>query len=65
VITLEVRDPERLIRRLRATRQFIARKALEAGLPGLYLTVAGTEADPARIAEAIRQRVRPSPGDVA
>jgi hypothetical protein len=65
VITLEVRDPERLIRRLPATRQFIARKALEAGLPGLYLTVAGTEADPARIAEAIRQRVRPSPGDVA
>jgi hypothetical protein len=58
VITLEVRDPERLIRRLPVTRQFNARKALEAGLPGLYLTVTGTEADPARIAEAIRQRVR-------
>jgi hypothetical protein len=57
VVALQVRDPERLIRRLPAARQFIARKAQEAGLPGIYLTVAGTEADPARIAEAIRQRV--------
>jgi hypothetical protein len=58
VIALELRDPERLIRRLPATRQFIARKALEAGLPGIYVTVAGTDADPGKIAEAIRQRVR-------
>ena len=58
MIALELRDPERLIRRLPATRQFIARKALEAGLPGIYVTVAGTDADPGKIAEAIRQRVR-------
>jgi hypothetical protein len=31
--------------------------ALEAGLPAVYLTLAGTEADAERIAEAIRQRV--------
>jgi hypothetical protein len=65
VVTLKVRDPERFIRRLPASRQFIARKALEAELPGLYLTLVGTEADPAEIAEAIRQRVRASPSDVA
>jgi hypothetical protein len=65
VIALELRDPERLIRRLPPARQFIARKALEAGLPGIYVTLVGTDADPGRIAEAIRQRVRPSPRDVA
>jgi hypothetical protein len=45
------------MRRLPATRQFIARKALEAGLPAVYLTLTGTEADAERIADAIRQRV--------
>jgi hypothetical protein len=58
VIALQVRDPERFIRRLSPGRQFIARKALEAGLPGLYLTLVGTDADPARVAESIRRRVR-------
>jgi hypothetical protein len=58
VIALEVRDPERFIRRLSPARQFIARKALEAGLPGLYLTLVGTGADPARVVESIRRRVR-------
>jgi hypothetical protein len=57
VVVLDLRDPERFMRRLPATRQFIARKALEAGLPAIYLTLAGTEADAERIAEAIRQRV--------
>jgi hypothetical protein len=57
VVVLDLRDPERFMRRLPATRQFIARKALEAGLPAVYLTLAGTEADAERIAEAIRQRV--------
>ena len=61
VIALELRDQERFIRRLPATRQFIARKAHEAGLPGVYLTVTGTEANPAQLAEAINRRVRPSP----
>ena len=42
VVALKVRDPERFIRRLPASRQFIARKALEADLPGLYLTLVGT-----------------------
>jgi hypothetical protein len=65
VVALKVRDPERFIRRLLPSRQFIARKALEADLPGLYLTLVGTEADPAEIVEAIRQRVRASPSDVA
>lgn len=65
VVSLTVRDPERFIRRLPAARQFIARKALAAGLPGLYLTLVGTEADPAQIVEAIRRRVRPSSGDDA
>jgi hypothetical protein len=64
VVALEVRDPERFIRRLPAARQFIARKAIEADLPGLYLTLVGTEADPAQIVEAIKQRVRPSAGGV-
>jgi hypothetical protein len=65
VVTLQVRDPERFIRRLPATRQFISRKALLSELPGLYLTLVGTEADPAEIAEAIRQRVRASPEETA
>ena len=60
VIALDLHDPERTLRRLPATRQFIARKAHEAGLPGLYLTVAGTDADPARLAAAINKRVGPS-----
>jgi hypothetical protein len=60
VIALQVRDPERFIRRLPAGRQFIARKALEGDLPALYLTLVGTEADPVEIAEAIMRRVRPS-----
>jgi hypothetical protein len=57
VVALDLRDPERFMRRLPATRQFIARKALEAGLPAVYLTLAGTDADAGRIAEAIRRRV--------
>jgi hypothetical protein len=57
VIALAVRDPERFIRRLPAGRQFIARKALEADLPGLYLTFVGTDADLAEIVRAIRQRI--------
>jgi hypothetical protein len=65
VIALELRDPERVLRRLPATRQFIARKAYEAGLPGVYLTVSSTDVDPARLVEAINRRVRPSPRDVA
>jgi hypothetical protein len=65
VVALTVRDPERFIRRLPASRQFIARKALEADLPGLYLTLVGTDADPTEIVDAIRQRVRPSTSDVA
>jgi hypothetical protein len=57
VIELQVRDPERYIRRLPAGRQFIARKAVEANLPGLYLTLVGTEADPAEIVGVIRRRI--------
>jgi hypothetical protein len=57
VVALDVRDPERFLRRLPATRRFIARKALEAGLPGLYLTLAGTEGNPDRVANAIRRRL--------
>ena len=57
VVVLELRDPERFVRRLPATRQFIARKALEAGLPAVYLTLTGTEADAEHIAETIRQRL--------
>ena len=60
VVALRVRDPERFIRLLPAARQFIARKALEAGLPGLYLTLVGTDADPATVVEAIKRRVRSS-----
>ena len=58
VIALDVRDPEHFIRRLSASRQFLARKALEADLPSLYLTLVGTEADPTEIVEAIRQQLR-------
>jgi hypothetical protein len=58
VVALQVRDPERFIRRLPPARQFIARKAAEAGLPGLYLTLVGTDGDPRAIAEAINDRVR-------
>ena len=57
VVELVVRDPERFIRRLPTGRQFIARKALEAKLPSLYLTRVGTEADPADIVKAIRHRL--------
>lgn len=62
VVALKLRDPDRFIRRLPPARQFIARKALEAELPGLYLTLVGTDADPGQIAEAIGQRLRTSPG---
>jgi hypothetical protein len=65
VVALEVRDPESLLRRLPAGRQVLARKAMEVGLPGLYLNLEGTDADPAGVAEAIRQRVQPSAPDVA
>jgi len=65
VVALKVRDPERFIRRLPTARQFIARKALEGDLPALYLTLVGTDADPAEIAQAIARRVRPSGADVA
>lgn len=57
VIELAVRDPERFIRRLPAGRQFIARKALAANLPGLYLTLVGTDADPTEIVKVIRRRI--------
>jgi hypothetical protein len=56
VVALQLRDPERFIRRLSPGRQFLARKALEAGLPGVYLTLVGTDGDPNRIAELINQR---------
>jgi hypothetical protein len=58
VVSLQLRDPEHVISRLPSARQFIARKALEAGLPGVYLTLVGTEGDPATIAERINSRVR-------
>ena len=57
VVALQLRDPERCIRRLPGARQFIARKALETGLPGIYLTLVGTEGDPRKIAEVINGRV--------
>ena len=57
VVALEVRDSEGFIRRLPPARQFIARKALEAGLPPLYLTLVGTDGDPRAIADLINQRV--------
>jgi hypothetical protein len=58
VVALQLRDPERFIRRLPGARQFIARKALEAGLPGVYLTLVGTDGDPGKIAEVINGRAR-------
>ena len=58
VVALQVRDPERFIRRLPPARQFIARKAGEAGLPGLYLTLVGTDGDPHAIAQVINRRVQ-------
>jgi hypothetical protein len=60
VVQLDLHDPGRFIARLPAPRRFIARRAGEAGLPALYLTLVGTDADPARIAELIRGRIRPS-----
>lgn len=57
VISLQLRDPERFIRQLPGARQFIARNALKAGLPGVYLTLVGTEGDPGKIAEMINRRV--------
>ena len=56
VVSLQLRDPERVVRRLPGARQFVARKALEAGLPGVYLTLVGTDGDPSRVAELINQR---------
>jgi hypothetical protein len=56
VVSLQLREPEPFLRRLPRVRQFIARKALEAGLPGLYLTLVGTDGDPSRIADLINQR---------
>jgi hypothetical protein len=57
VVSLQLRDPEHFIRRLTGARQFIARNALKAGLPGVYLTLVGTEGDPRKIAEIINRRV--------
>ncbi len=59
VVVLEVRDPERFIRQLPRGRGLLARKALEVGLPGLYLSLAGTDADAKQIAETIWSRIRP------
>jgi hypothetical protein len=58
VVALQLRDPERFIRRLSGARQFITRKALEAGLPAVYLTLVGTDGDPGKIAEVINRRTR-------
>lgn len=58
VVNLELRDPERFLRRLPAPRQFIARKAHEAGLPGVYLALQGIDVEPLRIAELISRRAR-------
>jgi hypothetical protein len=57
VVVLQLRDPERFIRRLPAVRQYIARQALTAGLPGVYLTLVGTDGDPKRIAAVINERL--------
>lgn len=57
VVSLELRDPERVIRRLPPARQFISRKAREAGLPSVYLALRGIDADPGQIAELINRRV--------
>ena len=56
VVALQLHDPERVTRRLPPARQFIARKGLEAGLPGIYLSLVGTDGDPHSIAEAINRR---------
>jgi hypothetical protein len=56
VVALQLRDPERFIRRMSAGRQFLARKALEAKLPGVYLTLVGTDGDANRIVQVINQR---------
>jgi hypothetical protein len=58
VVALELRDPERVIRRLSPTRQMLARAAREAGLPGIYLTLVDTDGDPKLVAEAINKAVR-------
>jgi hypothetical protein len=58
VVALQLRDPERVIRRLPGARQFIARKAVEAGLPGVYITLVGTDGDPGKIAEVINGRAQ-------
>jgi hypothetical protein len=57
VVALQLRDPERFVRRLPSVRQFIARQALTAGLPGVYLTLVGTDGDPAKVAEMINGQV--------
>ena len=56
VVALQLHEPERVIRRLPPARQFIARKAFEAGLAGIYLSLVGTDGDPYSIAEAINRR---------
>ena len=58
VVALQLRDPERFIRRLPGVRQLIARRALEAGLPGVYITLVGTDGNPNEIAEVINGRTR-------
>ena len=40
-----------------AARWFIAMSAVQAGLPGVYLTLAGTDATPEVVAEATRRSV--------
>lgn len=61
VVALQLRDPERFIRRLPGARQFIARKALESGLPGVYITLVGTDGNPNEIAEIINGQTRSKP----
>jgi len=58
VVALQLHDPERVIRWLPPARQFIARKALENGLPGVYITLVGTDGDPQIIADAINRRIQ-------
>jgi hypothetical protein len=58
VVALQLRDPERFIRRLPSVRQYIARQALTAGLPAVYLTLVGTDGDARKIAEVINERSR-------
>jgi hypothetical protein len=64
VVALKLRNPEQFIRRLPPVRQFIARHAGTAGLPAVYITLVGTDADPTRIAAVINDRssrLRPKP----